>query len=56
MKATVRLTVLGWTVGSLSVDLEGHDEPTTPAAPSVPSLLGKLTKGTSRVWIKGMLS
>ncbi|ASM62562.1 hypothetical protein SEA_EDUGATOR_53 [Mycobacterium phage Edugator] len=55
MKATVRLTVFGWTVGSVSLDVEGHEEP-APAATSVPALLGKLTKGTSRMWIKGMLS
>ncbi|AJK27381.1 hypothetical protein PBI_KRATIO_52 [Mycobacterium phage Kratio] len=54
MKATVRLTVFGWTVGSVSLDVEGHEEP-APATRSVPSLLGKLTKGTSRVWVKGML-
>ncbi|AON96709.1 hypothetical protein SEA_PAOLA_54 [Mycobacterium phage Paola] len=55
MKATLRLTVFGYTVGSVSLDVEGHGEP-APATTSVPALLGKLTKGTSRVWIKGMLS
>ncbi|AOQ28914.1 hypothetical protein SEA_SOSEPH_55 [Mycobacterium phage SoSeph] len=55
MKATLRLTVFGYTVGSVSLDVEGHGEP-APAATSVPALLAKLTKGTSRVWIKGMLS
>lgn len=56
VRVSLSLTVFGYHVGTLDVNLDEHDVPVDSAETLKVPIGARITKGVSRVWFKGMTS